>query len=88
MCGQIHANLLVEHVLISNLLLLLLLAGGTGGGDCSCGSSGCTLGNVGEGAGATINGLHEAGGLGRSALTVLGKSGHHLGDGNSVERLL
>ena len=83
MCGQIHANLLVEHVLISNLLLLLL-AGGAGGWDCSCGSGGCTLGNVGEGAGATVNGFHEAGGLRRSALTVLGKSGHHLEDEKMV----
>ena len=82
MCGQIHANLLMEHVLISNLLLLLLLllAGGAGGGDCSRGGGGCTLGDVGEGAGTTVDGLHEAGGLGGSALAVLGKGGHHLGN--------
>lgn len=81
MCGQIHANLLMEHVLISNLLLLLLLlAGGAGGGDCSRGGGGCTLGDVGERAGTAVNGLHEAGGLGGSALAVLGKGGHHLGN--------
>lgn len=81
MCGQIHANLLMEHVLISNLLLLLLLlAGGAGSGDCSRGGGGCTLGDVGERAGTAVNGLHEAGGLGGSALAVLGKGGHHLGN--------
>ena len=79
MCGQIHANLLMEHVLISNLLLLLL-AGGAGGGDCGRGGGGGTLRDVGEGAGTTVNGLHEAGGLGGSALAVLGKGGHHLGN--------
>ena len=81
MCGQIHANLLMEHVLISNLLLLLLLlAGGAGSGDCSRGGGGCTLRDVGERAGTAVNGLHEAGGLGGSALAVLGKGGHHLGN--------
>ena len=69
----------MEHVLISNLLLLLL-AGGAGGGDCSRGGGG-TLRDVGKRAGTTVNGLHEAGGgFGGSALAVLGKGGHHLGN--------
>lgn len=85
--AAIHANLLMEHVLISNLLLLLLLGLPRGAGrECGdswsgCGASTGHLRDMWKGTGSTVNGFHEAWGLtalGGTVLASLGKGSHHL----------